>query len=57
MTAPETDFHQRLKDVFLAVVELSPGEREQVLDELCDSDRALRDEVLALLAADADGTV
>lgn len=42
----------RIKEVFFAVCEAPPTDRLQLLDELCGEDRALRDEVETLLAAD-----
>jgi WD40 repeat protein/serine/threonine protein kinase len=44
--------HDRVKEVFLAVIQAAPGEREAVLAEHCAEDDHLRVQVEALLAAD-----
>lgn len=43
---------RRLKELFAAAVELSPDERIPYVELACGDDRLLRDELLALLAAD-----
>jgi len=47
---------ERIQELYLAVLELEPADREAYLDEACAGDRALREEVASLLAArdDAD---
>jgi eukaryotic-like serine/threonine-protein kinase len=39
------------EEIFLALADVDPGERDTVLDERCGGDTALRHEVLALLAS------
>jgi non-specific serine/threonine protein kinase/serine/threonine-protein kinase len=50
MSTPER--YARIKEIFLAVCELPPEDRAQVLDELCAGDEHLRREVETLLALD-----
>jgi len=50
--------HQRLRELFEAVMDLPPGERAAILDAGCGEDRALRAEIDSLLRHhDADGPV
>jgi eukaryotic-like serine/threonine-protein kinase len=44
---------RRVKEVLTAALEASPGARSALLDDACASDRVLREEVEALLRADA----
>ena len=46
--------HQRLREVFEAVCDLGPAERDAVLADTCGADEALRREVEALLARDGE---
>jgi serine/threonine protein kinase/tetratricopeptide (TPR) repeat protein len=48
-------FHRRAFEVFAKALPLSGAEREAWLDEACTGDAALREEVLSLLAHDAQG--
>jgi serine/threonine-protein kinase len=48
------DDAQRITDLFLQVVDLPPAERGAFLDRACGHDAAVRREVEALLAADAE---
>jgi eukaryotic-like serine/threonine-protein kinase len=50
---PAAERYARAQELFEAVVDLSPHERVALLDERCKGDRALRQEVEALLDADA----
>jgi len=43
---------QQVKEVLQSVLELAPSERAAFLDQACDDDQALRQEVESLLAAD-----
>ncbi|SPE25558.1 Serine/threonine protein kinase [Acidobacteriia bacterium SbA2] len=43
---------QQVKGVLESVLELAPAERAAILDQACDGDQALRQEVETLLAAD-----
>ncbi len=44
---------RRRKDLFLAALELPPGQRDAFLAAACGADHGLRDEVASLLASDA----
>ena len=46
--------HRWANEIFSAAVRLDPAERSRYLDAACRNDRALREEVEALLAHDAD---
>ncbi len=46
-----TDRWNRVSDVLLQALEASSGERPAVLDQLCEGDEGLRDEVLTFLEA------
>jgi len=48
--------YARVKDLFLALCELSPEERTKELEEACGGDQALRSAVEALLAVDGEST-
>ncbi len=45
---------RRRKDLFLAALELPPGQRDAFLAAACGADHGLRDEVASLLASDAE---
>lgn len=45
---------KRVEEIFLEAVELSPGQRDAWLDQACDGDSELRDEVTSLLASDGE---
>jgi len=47
---------QRVKDLFLAALELRPGDRAPFLDTECNGESELRDEVESLLAASEEAT-
>lgn len=47
-------WHQRVREVFLAVLEFPSGEREAATRTLCGGDAALEKEVLSLLAFSGD---
>ena len=47
------DSWKRIKEIFLSAQELPPAERSDFLDEACGDDLSLREEVEALLTADA----
>lgn len=49
--------HQQIKRLFLAAVELAPGERQVFLDQACAADSELRGEVQALLDHHRTGTL
>ncbi len=44
---------KRIKEIFQSAQELSPAERPEFLDRACGNDKSLREEVEALLTADA----
>ncbi|HEU4933478.1 MAG TPA: hypothetical protein VFT48_15445, partial [Pyrinomonadaceae bacterium] len=48
------DSWPRIKEIFQSAQELTPEERSDFLDKACGDDRSLREEVEALLTADAD---
>ncbi len=52
----DTKGWQRVEALFDRVVDLAPAERSEILDRECGTDRALRQEVEALLAADVEAT-
>src|SRR6266478_795112 len=43
---------QQINDLFQSAVELHPGQRAALLDEMCTTDAQLRSEVESLLASD-----
>ena len=43
---------QQVKEVLQSVLELAPSDRAAFIDQACDGDKALRQEVETLLAAD-----
>ncbi len=45
--------HRRLAEIFLIACELEPDKQAAYLEEACRTDRALRGDIEALLAADA----
>ncbi|HEU4766732.1 MAG TPA: protein kinase [Pyrinomonadaceae bacterium] len=47
------DRWQRIKEIFQSAQEKQPAERKDFLDEICGNDASLREEVEALLKADA----
>ena len=47
------DSWQRIKEIFQSAQELTPEERSDFLDRACGDDKSLREEVEALLSADA----
>jgi serine/threonine protein kinase len=47
------DSWKRIKEIFLSAQELGPAERSDFLDEACGDDLSIREEVEALLTADA----
>lgn len=47
------DSWNRIKEIFLSAQELDPAERSDFLDEACGDDPSIREEVEALLTADA----
>lgn len=47
------DSWNRIKEIFLSAQELDPAERSEFLDAACGDDRSIREEVEALLTADA----
>ena len=47
------DSWQRIKEIFQSAQELKPDERSDFLDRACGDDQSLREEVEALLTADA----
>jgi serine/threonine protein kinase len=47
------DSWKRIKEIFQSAQELTPAERSDFLDETCGDDQSLREEVEALLIADA----
>jgi serine/threonine protein kinase len=49
---PQSDKWTQVQQIFLAVADLSPGERAVVLDRMCEGDIILRGEVESLLRAD-----
>ena len=53
---PAAERYTRIQELFDAVVELPPDERTVALEKQCGDDAALRQEVEALLAADAETT-
>ncbi len=48
------DRWQQIKEIFYSAQEHTPAERSAFLDEVCGNDAAMREEVEALLTADAD---
>src|ERR1044071_9231954 len=48
------DSWQRIKEIFQSAQELTPEERSDFLDRACGDDESLREEVEALLTADAE---
>ncbi len=48
--------HQRVKELFLAAVELPPEQRGPYLDSTCGEDIGLREEVQLFLSMDEDGS-
>jgi serine/threonine-protein kinase len=49
---------QKLKQIFVEVLELKESEREAYIDKVCGEDRKLKEEVLSLLVAhDAPGAI
>lgn len=55
MTPDQPDRHERLGELFLAAEKLEPAERRAFLDAECGDDRALRDELEAMLSKDPAG--
>src|SRR5882724_11159420 len=53
----ETDRFRRLREIFDAVAETPPGERQRALAELCQGEPDLLSEAEELLAAEADASV
>lgn len=53
---PAAERYTRIQELFDAVVDLPPDERAALLEKQCRDDAALRQEVEALLAADAQTT-
>ena len=53
----ETDRFRRLREIFDAVAETPPGERQRALVELCHGEPDLLSEAEELLAAEADASV
>ena len=47
------DSWKRIKEIFLSAQELTPAERSDFLDQACSDDPSIREEVEALLTADA----
>ncbi len=50
-----SDRVEQARELFLAVLDLPPGERDVLLDERCGDDSALRGEIESLLAHDEQG--
>ena len=48
------DRWQRIKEIFYSAQDRTPAERSDYLNEVCGDDASMRDEVEALLTADAD---
>jgi serine/threonine protein kinase len=48
------DRWQRIKEIFYSAQDRTPAERSDFLDEVCGDDASMREEVEALLTADAD---
>jgi len=48
------DRWQRIKEIFISAQDRPPAERSDYLNEVCQDDPSVREEVEALLAADAD---
>ena len=53
---PAAERYSRIQELFDAVVDLPPKERAAMLEKECGGDATLRQEVEALLAADAQTT-
>src|SRR5687768_1245832 len=53
---PAAERYRRIQELFEAVVDLPPAERTAMLEKRCEGDTALRQEVEAMLAADAQTT-
>jgi eukaryotic-like serine/threonine-protein kinase len=49
------DQWEQVQQIFLAVADLTPDKQAALLDEMCEGDTALRDEVESLLRADSTG--
>src|SRR6185503_21030038 len=47
------DSWKRIKEIFHSAQELAPAERSDFLDKACGDDQSIREEVEALLTADA----
>ena len=47
--APMVSARQRVSEIFFAVCDLAPDERDRALDQMCGDDMSLRSDVLAML--------